>query len=211
MWKIGKVEFSNVLFFSWEKVKELNQLNFQKLRKTQLYVFLFQIVWFLQTRKIVYLILNRWFLITFDHTIISDNIHYLWLTMYIWKYIHYKWINCFERFTVGLNFPRKFLNFFLYIIRYKDPASFFSIETDLIKPHIRGIRWHERNFDVARCNVCDKGGANKRRIKSRIKPGRISSSFLLTARCFMARHPSNVILFVNPKGGHGWENELDYQ
>lgn len=57
--------------------------------------------------------------------------------MYIWKYIHYKWINCFERFTVGLNFPRKFLNFFLYIIRYKDPASFFSIETDLIKLHIR--------------------------------------------------------------------------
>lgn len=127
-------------FFFWERVKESNQLNFQKLRKTQLYVFLFQIVCFLQTRKIVYLILNRWFLITFDHTIISDNIHYLWLTMYIWKYIHYKWINCFERFTVGLNFPRKFLNFFLYIIRYKDPASFFSIETDLIKPHIRGIR-----------------------------------------------------------------------
>lgn len=60
-------------FFFWEKVKELNQLNFQKFRKTQLYVFLFQIVWFLQTRKIVYLILNRWFLITFDHAITSDN------------------------------------------------------------------------------------------------------------------------------------------
>lgn len=62
-------------FFFWERVKELNQLNFQKLnfRKTQLYIFLFQIVWFLQTRKIVYLILNRWFLITFDHAITSDN------------------------------------------------------------------------------------------------------------------------------------------
>lgn len=51
--------FQCVIFFFWERVKELNQLNFQKLRKTQLYVFLFQIVWFLQTRKIVYLILNR--------------------------------------------------------------------------------------------------------------------------------------------------------
>lgn len=39
----------------------------------------------------------------------------------------------FREIYVGLNFPRKFLNFFLYIIRYKDPVSFFSIETDLIK------------------------------------------------------------------------------
>lgn len=114
-------------------------------------------------------------------------------------------MDCLERFYVGLNFPRKFLrnvSTFSYILFVKRILSFFSIETDLIKPHVRGIRDDMKEIlMLPDATSAIKEGANKRRIKSRIKPGRI---FFPSNRTLLyGATPSNVILFVNPKGGHG--------
>lgn len=155
----------------------------------------------------MYLILNRWFFIIFDHAIISNNKYPLFM---IDSTYNRKWIVSKDlRLNFHANFYEMSQLFLIYYSLEESCLFLFNWNWSYKASRTGHTGWHERNFDVARCNVCDKGGANKRRIKSRIKPGRI---FFPSNRTLLyGATPSNVILFVNPKGGHGWENELDYQ